>query len=62
MIPPEALQNLSDPPFIIKTVELASVFEADISIIFITFMLLIRNLADNFPYFHTARKSSIICG
>ena len=31
MIPPEVLQNLSDPrPLIIKTAELASVFEAEI--------------------------------
>ena len=30
VIPPEVFQNLSDPPFIIKTAELASVFEAEI--------------------------------
>ena len=30
LIPPEVLQNLSDPPFIIKAAEFASVFEAEI--------------------------------
>ena len=85
VIPPDVLRNLSDPPpspssLIIKTTELASVFEAEIDhplgllkvkavnfrgIIMvvrvklektdknptasITFMLLTKNLADNFP-------------
>ena len=31
MIPPEVLQNLSDPPLIINEAEIASVFETEIN-------------------------------